>query len=698
VRSLLALLLAAATAAPPPPPRRPAVFRADIELVFVNVVVRDGKGAPVRGLTKDDFVVTEDGKGQTVETFDVEEVPTQALPADAVPQGDATPLPLLKPRATPPTPAELDEALTGHRLVVLLFDSLPPEQLARALDSARNYIDKRMAAADLVAVAAVDSGLKVHQDFTADREKLQAALDTLQGIDDTGAATDTTATATDEADAAAAAEAVSTAAEASELEMFDIDQRLRALETLSTALSPLRQKKSVIYFSGGMGGTGVDNQVEMRAAIDRAVRANVAIYPVDSRGLEAVVPGGDASRASSTNTETFSGRSMQREFDRRIASQDTLTSLAADTGGKTFFDTNEFSGVFDRVLNDTSTYYVLGYASTNTNKDGHFRRIKVQLKKPGLRLEHRSGYYADKDFEHSNRGDRERRLREQLLTDLSATDLPVWLRTAYFRAEEDDRYHVAVSVGVPGNVVNFTREGDEDRASFELMGGVRDEADRYVARLRDSIKVAVKAPAAPVAPASTPTTAPPAEDVRKKNVQYQTVLTVPPGHYKLKVVVQENKLGTMGSFETDIRVPDLRKAAVKLSSVVLGTQIQPAKGRSALNPLARDGSELVQSLTHVVSAGRPLYLYYEVYDPTKAKDTGDVKLLTSLSFFRGKVRRYETPLVEVTKLAAPERKAAVFQFSVPAASLQPGFYVCQVNVIDDVAGTFAFPRVPLLVR
>jgi hypothetical protein len=323
---------------------------------------------------------------------------------------------------------------------------------------------------------------------------------------------------------------------------------------------------------------------------------------------------------------------------------------------------------------------VLGYTSTNTRQDGKFRRIKVTVKRPGLRVEHRSGYYADKDFEHSNKGDRERRLQEQLLTDLSATDLPVFLRTAYFRAEEgDDRFHVAVSVAVPGSAIPFDRVGDEDRAELDLMGMVRDEGQRAVARLRDTVKVASKA----------------ADEIRRKHVQYQTVLTVTPGRYRLKVVIRENRGGAFGSFETEVLVPDLRQAPVKVSSVVLGTQIQPAKGRGP-SPLAREGSELVPSLTHVVSAAKPLYFYYEVYDAARAGD--GVKLLTSLSFFRGKVRRYETPLVEITRLTAPERRAAVFQFSVPAGSLQPGYYICQVNVIDDGAGRFTFPRVALLVR
>jgi VWFA-related protein len=680
MRAALAIWLAAQAAVPAAPPRiQPPVFRSDVELVYVSVVVRDKNGALVRGLTRQDFTVTEDGKAQAVETFDLEEVPVEAAPAETAPAA----VPLLKPppaapAAAPPT-REAEVSLSGRRLVVLLFDgtAMPPEQLERALEAGRQYVDARMSPVDLVAVASVESGLQVHQDFTSDRKLLHGALDLVQGLE---------APASAEADASTppaeeGAETAAGAAEASELELFDVDRRLRALETLAAALAPLRQKKSVIYFSSGVGGTSVDNQVELRAAIDRAVRANLAIYPVDARGLEAMVPGGDASRASTTGQDVFSGRSVQRDFDRQATSQDTLSALASDTGGKAFFDTNEFAGVFDRVLADTSAYYVLGYTSTNARQDGKFRRIKVQVKGTGLRVEHRSGYYAQKDFAHSSRGDRERQLRDQLLTELSATDLPVFLRTAYFRAEEDDRFHVAVSVGVPGAAVPFTREGDEDRASLDLMGAVRDEAQQAVARLRDTIKVAAKA----------------TDDVRRKNVQYQTVLTVPPGRYRLKVVMRENKDGTLGSFETEVLVPDLRREPVKVSSVVLGTQIQPVKGRT-LNPLARDGSELVPSLTHVVSAARPLYFYYEVYEPAKAAAEAPLKLLTSLSFFRGKVRRYETPLVEVTRLTAPERKAAVFQFSVPAGSLKPGYYVCQVNVIDDGAGKFTFPRVPLLVR
>jgi hypothetical protein len=153
--------------------------------------------------------------------------------------------------------------------------------------------------------------------------------------------------------------------------------------------------------------------------------------------------------------------------------------------------------------------------------------------------------------------------------------------------------------------------------------------------------------------------------------------------------------GTIGSYETELSVPNLQKQPVKLSSVVVGTAFQPVSKADDRNPLVHDGRELVPSVTHVVTAGQHLYFYYEVYDPAA---TPSVKLVTSIAFFRGRVRAFETPPVEATKFTTADRKTVVFQFDVSAASLPPGSYTCQINVIDDTAGQFAFPRLPLFVR
>ena len=411
----------------------------------------------------------------------------------------------------------------------------------------------------------------------------------------------------------------------------------------------------------------------------------MSIYPVDTRGLTAIVPGGAASQASGRGgSSMFSGRGVSRQFDSQSASQDTLVALASDTGGKAFLDTNDFGGVYTKVIADTSAYYLLGYSSTNPARDGRFRRIRVRLNKPGLKpglkLEHRNGYYATRDFLHSGKEDRERQLQDQLMTDLSSTDLTVWMSTSFFRLS-DDRFYVPVSIAVPGSEIPFAQSSTQDRATIDVIGLMRDPQQRPVGRLRDTVKLAVQ----------------PSQDVKRKTVQYETGFTLPPGQYRLKVVLRENQSGAIGSYERDVVVPDLRKLPVKLSSVVLGTQTQAVTERNAISPLARNGTMLVPSLTHVVSTGQPLYFYYEVYEPAVVQ-SGSPRLLTSIAFFRGKVKIYETPLVEVTRLDAPDRKAAIFQYSVPASALKPGYYTCQITVVDDVAGTFAFPRLPLLVR
>jgi hypothetical protein len=115
------------------------------------------------------------------------------------------------------------------------------------------------------------------------------------------------------------------------------------------------------------------------------------------------------------------------------------------------------------------------------------------------------------------------------------------------------------------------------------------------------------------------------------------------------------------------------------------------------NPLIRNGQQLVPNVTHIVGKDQRLLFYYEVYDPATGEGAApDIR--TSLAFYRGRVKVFETPVVERANVDDPSRKAAIFQLEVPAASLQPGFYTCQINVIDSVASKFAFPRLVFLLR
>jgi VWFA-related protein len=702
VRSHLALSVmlglvgsAALVGQQPAPPQQPPTFRSSINLVLVDVVVRDRSGAVVKGLKADDFELQEDGVRQPILTFAYEEVTSNAAPivnastlataanqprtaTASAPAAAAAPS---APPATPDTPSHplTSDEVAGHRLLTLVFDtsSMQPEDVQKAIDEATKWVNNQMTPADLVAVAAINSSLQVLTDFTSSKERVLSVLSALSATDGTAfSAVDTSTLSSDLANQTATSDATTVDQSSQELDTFNNDVRLRALKTLADALKPIQQKKAIIYFSSGMQRSGTDNQVELRAAVNAAVMANVAIYPVDARGLQAVIPGGSARNASSVGLATFSGKAVTNQFSTLAAQQETLTSLASDTGGTAFTDTNDFGEAFTRVERDISSYYILGFSSTNPNRDGRFRRLTVRLRnRTNLKVEAKAGYYADRDFAHTAKTDREVLLQEQLGTPIPATDVPLFVTAGWFRLATD-RYYVPISLAVPGSAVPPSK----DKVTLDVAGFIRDERGFPVGRIRDTLTVP---------PAS-------AEGLETKQVLYQTGVTLPPGRFSVKIVVRENADGQMGTFETAIAVPELKQAEVKVSSLVLGTQLQQAAGRKTVSPLVRDGVELVPNLTHIVSHDQTLYFYYEVYDP--AADAGRPQLRTNLVFYRGRVKVFETPVIERTQVDAADRHAVVFQFEVPGGSLRPGLYTCQVNIIDMVASHFAFPRLQMYVR
>ena len=661
------------------------IFRAQTDLVLVNVTVRDKDGNFVRNLKPEDFRVLEDNKPQKIESFDIES--TDAVPPQEVAQTG----PLAEEAAKPPgagSLASVPHEFKDRRLIVLFFDlsAMEPDEIDRAITSAVHYVENQMAPADLVAIVSLANSLTVNQDFTTDHELLKRELLAFNAGSGQGFEEGSTGSTEGTPDTAQPFTVDDT-----EYNIFNTDRRLEALRSVAERLAYVQQKKSLIYFSSGMDRTGIENQSELRAATNAAVRANLALYTMDMRGLQAMVPGGEAQNASLRGVSPYSGQSMITALNSNFTTQETLVTLASDTGGRAFLDSNDFSKVFKSVQDDSSTYYMLGYRSTNPARDGRYRRITVKLNLPSLKIDYRRGYYAPADYQHSTKEDKEQQLEAELASDLPSTDLPVYLGAAYFRLD-GNRFSVPISVVVPGSQIPFTRSSDRDKATLDVMGMVSDKDRHPMGTIRSTVKLALDT----------------SDDVKKKNVQYDTVLTLPSGRYHLKIVVRENQTGRMGSFETDLDIPDFRSQPLKMSSIVLASQLRVAKKSSSEpNPLLRDGQEIIPNVTHVFSAAQHLLLYYEVYDPGRSNaqelsdsgtGKGGIHLLTNVAFFRGKAKVFESSLVELTELNARERKAGIFQLDLPLNQLKPGFYTCQVNVIDDAAGRFLFPRLALLIR
>ena len=687
MRKTLALMLQAALLCIPVLSQQEGYrVRVESELVLVNVTVKDKGGNLVTDLKPEDFTILEDNKPQRIVSFDIEHI-------DAVANQNLTQArPQVNPQlpsqgATAQTSSNVADQFKDRRLIVLFFDlsAMEPDEIDRAVTSAVHYVDAQMATADLVSIVSLGSSLLVNQDFTSDHELLKKQLKAFSTGSGQGFEEGTTGTTEGTPDTGQPFTADDT-----EYNIFNTDRRLEALRSVAEKLSHLQQKKSLIYFSSGMDRTGIENQSELRAAINAAIRSNLAIYTMDLRGLQAMVAGGEAQNASMRGTSPYSGQSMINALNSNFTTQETLVTLASDTGGKAFLDSNDFSQVFKGVQQDTSTYYLLGYHSANSARDGRYRRIAVKVNTPGVKADYRRGYYAPADYQHSTKENKELQLQEQLASELPATDLPLYMNTAYFRMDPK-KYYVEISLVVPGSEIPFTRASDRDKANLDVIGLVLDGEQHPLTRVRDTVKLALDT----------------SSEVRKKNVQYNTGLDLPPGKYHLKFVVRENQTGRMGSFETDVIVPDLKSQPLKMSSIVLASQMQNAKKNSSDSPLVRDGEEIIPNVTHVFSTTQHLRLYYEVYDPGRTNApqnsrtepaNADIHLLSNVAFFRGKAKVFESSLVEITALNARARKAGVFQLDLPLTSLTPGFYTAQLNVIDDAAGSFLFPRFALLIR
>jgi VWFA-related protein len=662
-------------------------MKVQTDIVLTNVVVRDKKTSQVvKGLKQSDFTILENGKPQTIGSFDYQNVDEAAvLRENSTVTGKATIADLLN-RDFAASPA----ALRDHRLIVMFFDlsSMQPEDIDRAVEAAQDYVNKKMQPADLVALVSMATGLSMDQDFTSDKAALLKGLGKYNGTEGTGFANGNEGGNS----GGTSDDASSFTADDSEYNSLNTDRELYAIRTIAKSLERVDQRKSMLYFSGGLTRQGVENQASMRAATNEAVKANMAIYSVDSRGLEAMPPVGNASKGSLRGTAAYTGGAMQSQLDANFGSQETLATLSSDTGGKAFFDSNDFAPAFQQVQHDTEAYYILGFHSSNPARDGSYRHLTVKLNRNDVKMDYRPGYYAPADFQHQKTEDREVALTEQLQSDLPATDVAVYLQALYFRLDSD-KFFIPVSLILPVSQIHSVKNGDRDKANIDVAGQVKNAQGIVVGNVRDNVKLTLGT----------------AQQVQRKNIQYSTGFTLAPGKYHLKFVVRENQTGAMGSFETDLQVPDLKKSPLKLSSIVLSSQRVPNAAKKTVSPLVRDGVEWIPNVPHVFRQDQHLYFLYEVYDPAKQKGTpepasspgltrregGTVRVLTSIEFLSGGLKVYETPLVEAEAINIPERGAVAFQFDVPLTQLKPGTYVCQVNVIDDAGGSFSFPRMAM---
>ena len=669
-------------AAPPQGQQQPQVFRGSTRLVVQNVSVKDRDGRPIEGLTEKDFIVFEDNQRQDIAFVEYQRIVDDPVvddpDPDPAPADDAAGAQRVAnvEIATPPAGSVKYQ---NKRLLILYFDqsSMPLADQLRSYENARKFLDTQMTEADLLAVMSFQNGiLRVRQDFTDNRAALREVIDTLQIGDDLNADGIPDASDTGGGDA--------------EFNVFNTNRQLSALQAAVGMLRGLPEQKTLIYFGSGMSVSGSDNQAQLSATTNAAIKANVTINPVDARGLTASAPLGDATRGGGGNAGALFGSTNVAASSQ--ASQDTLFALAKDTGGTAMFDNNDLALGITRAARAVSDYYIVAYYSTRTELDGKFRRVRVELpQRKEAQLAYRQGYFADKTFANFNAADRERQLEEAFRLEDPITEITIAMELNYFALSRAE-YYVPVSMKIPGSELNLARSRGAARTSIDFIGEIKDEYGITIQNIRDSISIRLSDADA--------------EQLARRPIQYENGYVLLPGKYVIKVLARDATTGRIGTFQTPFVVPNLVRETPQapISSVVLSSQRVPIGDElftvrqdaevAALNPLAFDGQKLLPSVTRVFSRNRDLLVYLEAY---QRGATNARPIVALLSLFRGDEQVFETQPLPVVGGMDTKSKAIPIRFSVPLASIEPGRYECQVTVIDPETGKAAFWRMPLAV-
>jgi VWFA-related protein len=687
-------------------------LRLNSQLVVETVVVKDKQGHFIDGLTARDFQVTEDGQPQTIRFCEHQQL---TMPGSSVPQvpSEGEDITIYRRLARTQIAPEKDDRTQyrDKRLIALYFDmtTMKPQDQMRALAAAEKFIRTQMTSSDLVAILRFQGGsVDVLQDFSSDRNRLLSILETMIVGEGQGN--------TDSVDDASSADTgAAFGQDDSEFNIFNTDRQLSALQTAAQMLGQMSEKKVLVYFAGGLRLNGMDNQAQLHATVDAAIRSGVAFWPVDARGLVASAPLGDATQGSPGNVGMYSGTAAQAVTDQFQQSQDTLYTLAADTGGKAQLDNNDLMRGIVQAQTSIADYYVIGYYTTNTAQNGHFRRVKVTLDPPReATLDYRQGYYANKDFSRYNAADKERQLEDALMLDDPITDLTIAMEIDYFQLNRAE-YFVPVVVKIPGRELALAKKFGAEHTVIDFVCEIKDMVGGVtVTNVRDYVDIKLSDASA--------------TELAKRPVEYDTSFTLLPGRYSIKFLARDDVTGRIGTYQTEFVIPNLNKVVTRLpiSSVVLSSQrvdlkdalYNATKGKKqakddASNPLVESGFKLIPSVTRVFNGAREMYVYLQAYagggpspsppapsaKPTEPEQQAKATppLVAMVSFYKDHAKVYQTGPVAVTPLAASRLGVVPLSFHIGLGQLPAGQYDCQVTVLDPAGNRAAFWVNPILV-
>ena len=558
-------------------PTQPPVFRAGVEAIEFDVFVTDQRGTAVTDLTAGDFAIEEDGVAQKLTSFARVTIPLKA----SVPEVKAL--------------AEADVQTNRRpegRLYIFAIDTLQPTLELRTRRFLRTFIEEHFVANDIAALVYVGIGqARNTQDFTSNQRLLLRAVDNIMS----GFALSPNTPGESSATMALTGAVL--------LDSEGPRMRMEALRALTESLAQIRGKRKVmLFFTQGIGadvfGTierpdGAKSLAfdELHAALGAATRGGVAIYPIDPSGLT---------------------------LDGSLGEAVELRALAYTTGAEAIVNTNTIPDGLARIVRDNSDYYVLGFSSTNSRREGKFRDVRVRVTRPGLVVRTRSGYLEPLERTKSpvmtSVGDVPTALANAIRQPLSNPAVPMDVFAAAFR-ETDKEARVLIAQEMKADTLDLTREGNEFAGNVSSTTiAVRFDAKVYGGKTL-----------------STPVSIPTDGD---RTVRVLTEVRVPPGRYQLRIA--GGTPARAGSVMYDLEVPDFRKGrlvmsgvsvAVPSSAVVVENRAQAASGPSRV------------TTRREFSSDETLTLYTELYENGRKGSAYSVDVKAELRAADGRVVR-----------------------------------------------------------
>jgi VWFA-related protein len=648
---------------PQQPPPAPPTFRVEVNYVEVDATVTDASGKPVSDLTAADFELLEEGKPQKIAAFSLVNIPVER--ADRPLFSDV--------------PIEQDvqsNARANGRVYVIVLDDLHINALrsARVKAAARRFIERHFGANDLAAIVYTSGRSDAGQEFTNNRRLLMASIDRFMGRKLRSPTLDRLEQYRRE-QGIQTGEAAKRVQDPNDMERgYQARNALESLEKLADFLAGVHgRRKALLYISEGIdydihdvfnnrdATTIID---ATRDAIGAATRNNVSIYSIDPRGLTSMGEEGIEMDGPFPDDPAY-GISRTSLLDELRIAQDSLRTLAEETGGFAAVNRNDFEGAFERLVRDNSTYYMLGYYPINDRRDGRFRKIEVRVKRPGVQVRSRKGYVAPRGRAPEKTADAAKAstaMRSAMNSPLPVSEIRMSVFASPFKGTAPNAT-VAIAVELAAGEFKYVEKNGAVANDLEIGFIAVDDKGKTHSGDRNTINLSLK----------------PDTYARVKANGFRVIsqIDIPPGRYQLRVAAAESG-GKAGSVLYDLEVPDFYKAPLTMSGLAV------TAASAGQTPTARSKDPLRDFLpgppiaTREFQRGDTLALFAEVYENAAGETAHKLDITTTVRSNDGRVVLQNQEERSSTELKGG-RGGYGFTMRIPLADFAPGTYVIHVE-------------------